>query len=66
MESAMSHGDAGGPRPLADPDETAGPNLHLRELYRIQPLSDEFMRLALALGEVWSRSTRQNKSWRPR
>lgn len=64
MESAMSHCDASETRPLAAPDEGPSRNLRLGELYRLQPLPDEFMRLALALGEAWSRpARRRNKGW---
>ena len=52
MESAMSHRDAGRARPHAASVETGETRLHLRELYPIQPLPEEFMRLARAIGET--------------
>ncbi len=63
METPMSHRDAGENRPHAAPDQAAAPNLHLLELYRLQPLPDEFMRMAQAIGESCGRALRGNKGW---
>ncbi len=66
-ESAMPHPDSGEPlMPLAAPEGAPRLSLHLDELYRIRPLPDEFMRLALAVGESCNRAAeREGPESRP-